>query len=86
MKRKSSAGYTQVRTRSTVLTALEEKVLRMRHGIRASRNLLLERIDQGHPAIAKQVAAIERRARAAAGTRENSSKQKIVRALRSLKS
>ena len=72
----------QTRTKTTTLTPLEEKVVRMRKGFKAPVNMALGRADEGNPELATQVDAIEQRILEAAGTRSNPTKQKIVGALR----
>tara|TARA_B100000959_G_C14761785_1_gene533675 strand:+ start:410 stop:673 length:264 start_codon:yes stop_codon:yes gene_type:complete len=72
----------QTRTKTKTLTPLEEKVIRMRRGLKAPVNMALSRADEGHPELTSQVDVIEQRILEAAGTRSNPTKQKIVRALR----
>ncbi|MEL6547117.1 MAG: hypothetical protein AAFQ82_20995 [Myxococcota bacterium] len=73
---------TQVETQERVLTPEEEKVVRMRRGLRAPDDLELEFLDDAHPEIADTLRAMEERALAAVGPRSNDSKRKIVKALR----
>lgn len=47
------------------LTPIEEKVLRMRHGIKARGFTRLEKAGDGHPAAAEQLAQLEQRLLAA---------------------
>jgi DNA-directed RNA polymerase sigma subunit (sigma70/sigma32) len=81
--RMMSKNKTQVETKERVLTAAEEKVVRMRHGLRAPDSLVLEQLGQDHPETAAKLAEIEQRALAAVGARSNPSKDRIVKALRS---
>ena len=80
--RTKKTGRTQVTTRTTTMTALEEKVLRMRHGLTAPLNMALEQVGQDNPAVAAQLKAIEERAMAAVSARATPAKRKIVSALR----
>jgi DNA-directed RNA polymerase sigma subunit (sigma70/sigma32) len=82
MTAKETTGRTQVKTQSTTLTPLEEKVLRMRRGLRAPDSLVLEQIGQDDPLIAEQLRAIEERAIVAVSARKSPAKRKIVKALR----
>lgn len=79
MSKKTS---TLTQTRDRVLTETEEKVVRMRHGLKAPEDLELEFLDQAHPEAAAQIRAIEERALAAVGPRRNSTKLAIVKSLR----
>lgn len=78
MTKERTRTATQVRTEA--LTALEEKVVRMRHGFRAPATLELGTQDHGNADVAAQLAAIERRA-LEHGTKGNA-KSRIVSALR----
>ena len=80
--RTKKTGRTEVRTTSTTLTALEEKVLRMRYGSKAPETLVLEQVGQDSPKVAAEIRAIEERALAAVSARGNPTKRKIVAALR----
>ena len=82
MTRQKSAPYTNVETLQTTLSPLEEKVIRMRHGLQAPQSLHLEQIGQENPALAAQLRAIEIRALATVGVRSSEKKRKIIRALR----
>jgi DNA-directed RNA polymerase sigma subunit (sigma70/sigma32) len=86
MNGKSKSGVatidTKTRTRTRTLTATEEKVVRMRHGLRAPDSMKLEQVGTEHPETAAMLASIEKRAIAAVGTRNNPTKRKIVSALR----
>ena len=64
------------------LTALEEKVVRIRHGYAAPADHVLEQVGQSHPDTAAQLAAMEQRLLEAVGPRSNPTKRKIVSALR----
>jgi DNA-directed RNA polymerase sigma subunit (sigma70/sigma32) len=66
----------------TKLTPLEEKVVRMRHGLRAPDTLELEQVGQDDPVIAEQLLAMEERALAAVSARRSPAKRRIVKALR----
>ncbi|MBI3179336.1 MAG: hypothetical protein HYZ27_06715 [Deltaproteobacteria bacterium] len=79
--RKEKSGRTEVSTK-TSLTALEEKVLRMRRGLKAPTSLALEQVGQGHPEVAAKLKAIEERALAMVSARSNPAKRRIVSALR----
>ncbi len=79
MKTKTS---TSVETQERTLTPEEEKVLRMRRGLRAPDDHELEFLDDQHPELADELRAIEERAMAAVGPRSNDKKRKIVKALR----
>lgn len=71
---------TQVTT--TTLTPLEEKVVRMRRGLRAPETLMLGTAAEGHPEAEAALAEMEQRFLAEAGPRTNAAKHKIVNALR----
>ena len=73
---------TQVQTRTTTLSPMEEKVVRMTQGLRAPDSLELEWMGNDNPELAAQLAEIEEKAFAAVGARENPAKDKIVRQLR----
>jgi hypothetical protein len=87
MNGKRKAGIATVdnvdtRTQTRTLTATEEKVVRMRHGFRAPETMKLEQVGQDNPETKAMLASIERRAITAVGTRSNSTKSKIVGALK----
>lgn len=82
MTTRKQTERTQVETRTTTLSPLEEKVVRMRRGLRAPDSLVLERVGQGHPEAAKAIAEIEERALASVAARNNPTKRKIISALR----
>jgi len=82
MTKRKAAATTERTTVTTRLTALEEKVIRMRHGLRAPGDLDLEQLGAGNPAVEAKLAEIERRVLAAAGARQNPTKSKIVDSLR----
>jgi DNA-directed RNA polymerase sigma subunit (sigma70/sigma32) len=84
MTKKSTKTGTTVKT-DTTLTPLEEKVVRMRHGLRAPDTLELEQIGQDDPVIADQLRAMEERALAAVSARRSPTKRRIIKALRSKK-
>ena len=69
-------------TKKTGLTALEEKVVRMRYGYTAPTDHVLEQVGQDHPETAAQLAAMEQRLLEAVGPRVGPTKRKIVSALR----
>ena len=75
-------GKTTTKVTTETLTPLEEKVVRMRYGLRAPDGMVLEQLGEGQPEVAEQLAEIERRALAAVGARTNPSKRKIISALR----
>ena len=81
---KKRSGRSNVTTRSapSVLTTAEEQVVRMRHGFGVPADMELPTKAGGNAAVAAELEAIERRALAAAGTRQNAKKSKIVSALR----
>lgn len=80
MRQQRRRTETQVET--TTLTAMEEKVVRMRHGFSAPGDLVLEQLGEGHPDTQARLMELERRALAAAGPRSSAVKRKIVSALR----
>ena len=73
---------TQVREKKLQLTAQEEKVVRMLHGLAAPGDHVLEQVGQEFPDTAAQLEEIERRAIEAAGPRQNPTKRKIINSLR----
>jgi len=80
MSKQRPKTQTQVETRT--LTALEEKVVRMRRGLAAPGDLVLEQVGQAHPETAAALAEMERRFLSAVGPRSNPTKRRIVSALR----
>jgi hypothetical protein len=80
MTKKRSGTKTRVKT--TTLTPAEEKVVRMRHGLRAPDGLMLDTQASGNPELSAQLAEIERKVIAAAGARPSDTKRKIVNALK----
>ena len=60
---------TTVETRTSTITPIEEKVVRMRHGLRAPDTLALGQVGQEHPETQKMLADIEARAIAAVAAR-----------------
>lgn len=81
-KTKSGVATVDTKTKTTTLTATEEKVVRMRHGYRAPETMKLEQVGNDHPETRAMLASMEKRAIAAVGTRNNPTKRKIVSALR----
>jgi DNA-directed RNA polymerase sigma subunit (sigma70/sigma32) len=79
MQEKSKAT-TKVRTQT--LTAIEEKVVRMRHGLRAPADHNLEAVGRENPEVWAQLEAMERRALEAVGSRGGASKRNIISKLR----
>lgn len=83
MNKKQPFGTTERTTeRRGTLTPLEEKVVRMRRGLRAPASLALEHASGGDPELRAKLDAIEKRALAAAGPRSTSVKRKIISTLR----
>jgi len=83
MKQSKKSSTTQVETtQTTTLTPLEEKVVRMRHGLRAPESLVLEQVGQDDPEVAAKLAEIEQRALTMVGARSNPIKRRIVGQLR----
>lgn len=80
MSKKRTQTRTEVQT--TTLTPLEEKVVRMRHGLAAPQSLALEQVGQEFPETAASLAEMEQRFLSAVGARNNPTKRKIVNALR----
>ncbi len=83
MSKKKPVGSTE-RTieREADLTTLEEQVVRMRKGLPAPAEMVLEHKAAGNAELMARLDAIERRVLAAAGARTNPTKRKIVSALR----
>ena len=79
--KKGKTERTEVRT-TTKLSPMEEQVVRMREGLRAPDDLVLEQKGAGHPEIAAQLRAIEERALAMVSARSSPAKRHIVSALR----
>jgi DNA-directed RNA polymerase sigma subunit (sigma70/sigma32) len=86
MNGKSKSGVatvgTKTSTKTSTLTTNEEKVVRMRHGLRAPDTMKLEQVGNDHPETRSMLASMEKRALAAVGTRTNPTKRKIISALR----
>ena len=82
MMSKKQGNTTQVTTRTTTLDPLEEKVVRMRHGLRAPDTLELEMQGEGNPELQAKLVELEKRALSAVGARNNATKRKIVNKLR----
>ncbi|MBI5510757.1 MAG: hypothetical protein HY903_18510 [Deltaproteobacteria bacterium] len=82
MTRTKKPTKTAVKTQTTTLSALEEKVVRMRHGLKAPGDLVLEMVGQDHPDVAAKLRAIEERAIAAVSARLSPTKRKIVSELK----
>lgn len=78
-----SKNKTHVETKQRVLTAAEEKVVRMRYGLKAPDDMVLEQVGQDSPEVAAKLAEIEQRALAAVAARSNPTKERIVNSLRS---
>ena len=77
----STTTNTSTQVKTATLTSLEEKVVRMRRGLPAPGDHVLEQIGQNHPETAAQLAAMEQRAYAAVGARSGTAKRKIVNSL-----
>lgn len=73
---------TRVQTQQVGLTSIEEKVVRMRHGLAAPSDMVLEQKGDGNPELTAELRAIEERALAAVGARNSASKRKIVNAIK----
>ena len=73
---------TTVREKKLQLTAQEEKVVRMLHGLAAPGDHVLEQVGQEFPETAARLEEIERRIIEAAGPRQNPTKRKIINSLR----
>ena len=71
-----------VREKKLQLTAQEEKVVRMLHGLAAPGDHVLEQVGQEFPETAARLEEIERLAIEAAGPRQNPTKRKIINSLR----
>ena len=80
MTKQTVRTTTQVRTET--LTPLEEKVVRMRHGLGAPETLELGMQAQGNAELAAKLADMERRALAHGARVEPDAKSRIVSALR----
>jgi hypothetical protein len=85
MSKSRHVEETQVTTRTTTLSPTEEKVARMRFGLKAPNDLVLDRLGAGNPELAAKIAEMEARVLRAVGTRNNSVKRRIVQALRDKK-
>lgn len=73
---------TQTKVKTTTLTPLEEKVVRMRRGLSAPADMVLEQVGQTFPETAAQLAEMEQKFLTAVGPRTNPTKRRIVNALR----
>jgi DNA-directed RNA polymerase sigma subunit (sigma70/sigma32) len=82
MTRTKKITKTAVKTQTTTLTALEEKVVRMRHGLRAPDTLVLEQVGQDNSEVTAKLRAIEERAIAMVSARMTPTKRKIVSVLK----
>ena len=82
MTRTKKTSRTAVKTQTTTLTALEEKVVRMRHGFRAPADLELSQVGQDDPEVAAKLRAIEEHAIAMVSARMSPSKRKITSTLK----
>ena len=71
-----------VREKTLQLTAQEEKVVRMLHGLPAPGDHVLEQVGQEFAETAAKLEELERRAIEAAGPRQNPTKRKIINSLR----
>jgi len=80
MMKQSKQTTTEVTT--TTLTPVEEKVVRMRHGLTAPDTMKLSYHGEGDSALAEKLAEMEKRAFEAVGARTTTQKRKIVSALR----
>ena len=85
MTKSRNVQETQVTTRTTTLSPTEEKVARMRLGLRAPNDLILDRLGAGNPELEAKIAEMEARVLRAVGTRNNPAKRRIVQALRDKK-
>ncbi|MBN1961719.1 MAG: hypothetical protein JW841_12315 [Deltaproteobacteria bacterium] len=81
-KRKQVKSNQQTTERVAKVTALEEQVIRMRKGLSAPVELVLEHKAGNNIELKAKLDAIERRVLEAAGARTSSTKSKIVSALR----
>ncbi len=82
MNKRKAATTTERTTVRTSLSPLEEKVVRMRHGLRAPESMALEHQGEGNPELMAKLEEIERRVLAAASARQNPTKSKIIGSLR----
>jgi len=82
MKNASNTATQTVREKTLELTAQEEKVVRMLHGLPAPGDHVLEQVGQEFSETAARLEEIERRAIEAAGPRQNPTKRKIINSLR----
>ncbi len=80
MTQRNKAGRTTVRTET--LTPLEEKVVRMRYGLTAPNDMVLDQVGKDDSVVAAQLRDIEEQAIAAVSARKSPAKRKIVSALR----
>ena len=81
-KRKQVGSTERTTERAATLTALGEQVIRMRKGLGAPAELVLEHKGANNAELRAKLDAIERRVLEAAGARSSSTKSKIVSALR----
>ena len=82
MTKPKSVTTTERTTVKTTLSSVEEKVIRMRHGLAAPDSLVLEHQGNGNPELMAKLEAMERRVMAMNGARKTSVKSRIVSALR----
>ena len=82
MTKKTTTTRTRTETKTSILSPLEEKVVRMRHGLRAPDSLVLEAMGQDNPETSAKLAEIEQRALSMVGTRQNTAKRDIVNSLK----
>ncbi len=80
MTKQRSTTKTEVRT--TTLTPLEEKVVRMRHGYTAPATMELKQVGQEFPDTAAELAQMEQKFLSAVGPRSNTKKRRIISQLR----
>ena len=69
-------------TKISLLDSLEEKIIRMRHGLTTPAQMPLDQHTSEHPHLAEQLAEFERRAFAQVAARPTEIKDKIIRSLK----
>ena len=72
----------RVTTKKLELSPLEEKVVRMVHGLAAPADHDLDMVAPNNPELVAQLQELEQRVIAEAGPRNNSTKRKIINRLR----
>ena len=82
MNKQRTKTQTETTTQTETLSSIEEKVVRMRHGLGAPKDMPLEMQGQGHPETMAKLMEMEQRALEAVGPRSNAAKRRIVGALR----